>query len=171
LKSGFSLVELMVSVALALLLGAVVARMLTALARATQYTLRQTAILDSGRRAFLNSGKLRGMVWATQEAASLVSLSTDTLPVVLPGPQTITYQILTHPSSSTLVQTQGFSNLRQAPDITTMTVTYYEIGANGLIFESTQAANAQLAEFSLLLKGKGKQKSYYLRSSGWMRNK
>lgn len=169
LSRGFTLPELAVGVLLLGMAGLVGARMLMALAKGSVYTARQSAVLAQSRRALVNSGGERGMVWAAQEAREIRSLSTATLQLVVPGPVNVDYDVV---ASSVLVKTEGGLANVQASYISSMTVSYFELDANGLIVQSTVAANASLVQFVLAVKGKtSRDRTYSILSGAWLRNR
>lgn len=147
----------------------VMARMAGALAKAARYTVRQSAVLTSGRRALLNTGKNRGLVWAAQEASAARSLSSATLELIVPGPVNADFAVS---GSSVLVKTEGGTVFKQASSISSMTVSYFEIGADGLIFQSTVASQASYVQVLLQVKGKtSRERTYSLVSGAWLRNR
>jgi prepilin-type N-terminal cleavage/methylation domain-containing protein len=169
LSRGFTLPELLVGVLIMGVAALVGARMVGALAKGARYTVRQSAVLADGRRALLNTGKNRGLVWAAQEASAVRSLSTATLQLVVQGPVNADFEVV---GSSVLVKTEGGSAVKQAPDISSMTVSYFEIGSDGLIFQSTVASQASLVQFVLRVKGKtSKERTYNIVSGAWLRNR
>ena len=169
MSRGFTLPELVVGVMLLGMASLVGARMIMALAKGSLYTARQSAVLAQSRRALVNSGGERGMVWAAQEAREIRSLSTSTLQLVVPGPVNVDYDVV---ASSVLVKTEGGLATNQASYISSMTVSYFELDANGLIFQSTAASNASLVQFILTVTGKtSKDRTYNILSGAWLRNR
>lgn len=161
--------ELLVGVLLMAMAALVMARMIGALAKGSLYTARQSAALSGSRRALVNSGGERGLVWAAQEASAVRSLDASALQLVLPGPVNADYAVV---GSSVLVKTEGGVVFSQAPAISSMAVSYFEIGADGLIFQSTAASQASLVQVVLTVKGKGAQeRSYGIVSGAWLRNR
>lgn len=160
--------ELLIGVLLIGIVSLVLGRMLLAFVSATNFTLRQTSVLAAANRAMMNFGKRDGLVWATQEASALRSLSPTLLQVTNPAPAAIDYYI----STNTLVQRQTGLVSLQASGPTGLAIRYFEIASNGLIFESTAATNASLATFTMSLAGKGaKQRTYVILSAAGLRNK
>ena len=143
--------------------------MLGALVKGARYTVRQSAVLADGRRAVMNTGGNRGLAWAAQEASAVRSLSTATLQLVVPGPVNVDFAVI---GSSVLIETEGGVDVTQAPDISSMTVSYFEIGSDGLIFQSTVASQASYVQFILLVKGKtSKERTYNMVSGAALRNR
>lgn len=171
LNRGFTLPELVIGIFLVGVVSLVLGRMIFSFVSLTNYTLKQTAAIASARQGLIGKGKNKGLLWATQEAAAVRSLSTTTLQLTTPAPAAIDYYVATFVSTSFLVQSQTGLVTRQAPGITGLHVDYYEIGSNGRIFESTSAAQASLAAFTLSVVGKGKTKSYTIYSAAQMRNR
>ncbi|OGR49517.1 MAG: hypothetical protein A2X40_09845 [Elusimicrobia bacterium GWC2_65_9] len=169
MSRGFTIPELMVGVLLLGMAGLVAARMIMALAKGSLYTARQSAVLAQSRRALVNWGGERGMVWAAQEAREARSLSTSTLELVVPGPVNVDFSVA---ASNVLVKTEGGLANDQASGISSMTVSYFEIDAGGLIFQSTAASNASLVQFVLTVQGKtSKDRTYSILSGAWLRNR
>lgn len=168
LSRGFSILELMVAVLLMGVASLLAARMVSALVKGARHTVRQSAALAAGRKALLNVGGNRGLVWAAQEASSARSLSASTLQLVVQGPVNADFAVL---GSSVLVKTEGGLAFKQAADISSMTVSYFEIGSNGLIFQSTKAAQASFVQVVVEVKGKtSKDRTYKVVSGAWLRN-
>ncbi|OGS01351.1 MAG: hypothetical protein A2V88_17830 [Elusimicrobia bacterium RBG_16_66_12] len=147
----------------------VMARMIGALAKGSLYTARQSAALSGSRRALVNAGGERGLVWAAQEASAVRSLDASTLQLVLPGPVNADFIV---EGSSVLVKTEGGVDFKQASAISSMTVSYYGMGADGLISQSTAASQASLVQVVLTVKGKAaKDRTYSIVSGAWLRNR
>lgn len=168
LSRGFTLPELVVGIVFVGIVSLVLARLILAFASITNYTLRQTAVLASARQALVNKGQYHGMVWTGREAYAIRALSTTTLQMTTTGPYLVDYYL----STGTLVQMQNGVVAKQASGLTDLNVTYYEIGGDGRIFESTVAAQASLANFTLTVTGKNsKLKTYKICSAAALRNK
>lgn len=168
LRAGYSLVELLIGAALTGLLALVMARMMIALVRGSQYATRQAAQLASSRRSLNDAGPHRGMIWAAQEAEAALSLSTSTLQLTLPVLETYDYEVV----ASTLMKTQNGSGYKQAANVSSMTLSYFEIDSTGHIFRSTVAAQASLVQVLLTVRGKtSKDRTYSILSAAWLRNR
>lgn len=169
MSRGYTAIELMVGVFIMGVAALVGARMLGALVKGARYTVRQSAVLADGRRAVLNTGENRGLVWAAQEASAVRSLSPSTLQLVVQGPVNMDFAVV---GSSVLIKTEGGAAVKQAPDISSMTVSYFEIGSNGLIFQSTVPSQASYVQFILSVKGKtSKERTYNIVSGAALRNR
>jgi len=169
---GFTLPELLVGIIFIGVVSLVLARVMFAMVSAVNYTLKQTSVMASARQALTNRGDNPGLIWLVQVSTAVRSLSTSTLQVITPEPAAIDYYIMNYRSSSVLVQSQTGVITKQAPNISTLHVDYYEIGGNGRIFESTVAAQASMAAFTLTVSTRSaKLKPYVLYSAAGMRNR
>ena len=171
LSAGFTFLELVLGVFLIGVVSLVLGRMMRSFVMLTNYTLKQTSVLANARMGLTGKGKAEGLVWATQEAAAVRSLSTSTFQLTTPAPAAIDYYVTNFVSTSYLVQNQAGVITRQSPNVTGLHVDYSEMGSNGRVFESTVAAQAAMAAFTLTLAGKGKTKTYTVYSAAQMRNR
>jgi prepilin-type N-terminal cleavage/methylation domain-containing protein len=171
LSRGFTMPELVVGIFLIGVVSLVLGRMIFSFVSLTNYTLKQTAALVSSRQGLISKGHNLGLIWAVQESVGILSLSTSTLQIMTPELSAVDYYVVSSFSTSTLVQRQGGVVTRQASGITDLHIDYFEIGSDGLIFESTAPAQATLAAFTLGVAGKGKTKSYQFYSAAQLRNR
>ena len=97
------------------------------------------------------------------------SLSTATLELAFPEMLTADFSVI---GSSVLVKTEEGRAAKQALGISSMTVSYFEIGSNGLIVQSTAASNSSLVQVILTVKGRtSKERTYDIVSAAWLRNR
>lgn len=171
LNRGFTLPELAVGIFLIGVVSLVLGRMIFSFVSLTNYTLKQTAVLVSARQGLVGKDQNEGLLWATQEAAAVRSLSATTLQLTTPEPADVDYYVAAFVSTSVLVRSRTGLVTRQAPGITGLHIDYFEIGSDGRIFESTVAAQATMAAFTLSVAGKGKTKSYAVYSAAQLRNR
>lgn len=163
-----TLPELLVGVALSAMIALVLARMFQVTLRAAQATLRQSGTLASSRRALVNAGPHRGMLWAAREALQARSLSTSTLELSLPVLSEYAYAV----SGETLVKTQDGVEWAQATGVSSLTLSYFEIDASGRIFASTAASSASYVQVRLTATGRGpRERRYDFVSGAWLRNR
>ena len=80
-ESGMTLIELTIGLAILLLIGGVVTGLLSAGVRSFNYTLRQTLVLASARKALEGDGPWQGLIKGTRSAGS--TLDTPALPETL----------------------------------------------------------------------------------------
>jgi len=151
-------------------ISAVLALVISALFKAgiltSRYSLGQTQVLSQARAALLGTGRVKGVVWQTQEAASFSTLSSTSLALGYAASAAVDFRL----SGKTLLQRQLGVDQTIATGISSMTLSYYNLDASGLVFESTVAASAVLATASVVLPG-DRGKTYTFFTGARARNK
>ena len=163
---GLTLVELMVALAVASIIGLVVVGIFRAGVLAWTYGIRQTSALSSARKAILGDGSKIGLSEAVQESDALLSLSSSSLSVHVVAGSSMSYSI----SNGVLYQAQLGVPIKLADGLTSLQVTYYNLASNGRIMESTSAASAAFAAF-LLTSQSASQKTYTFYGGAALRNR
>ncbi len=165
-RAGFTLVEAMMGVSLAAIVGLVLAGLFKAGLDTYNYTMRQSLVLTSYRKASAGDGPRRGMVWSAQDAVSVAELSASTLTVNPSAGSALNYTV----AGGSLWRSQAGTFGVQAPAVTALEVNYYNLDAAGLVIESTAAASATLATTLTTMQASGKYKTYVFFSGGLLRN-
>lgn len=165
-RAGFTLVEAMMGVALAAIVGLVLAGIFKAGLDTYNYTMRQSLVLTSYRKAAAGDGPRRGMVWSAQDAVSVAALTASTLTVNPSAGAALNYTV----TGEKLWRSQAGTFQVQAPAVTGLQVNYYNLDAAGLVIESTAAASALMATTLTTLQATGKYKTYVFFSGGLLRN-
>lgn len=167
-RGGFTLLELIVALAVAGITVAALVGLFRASLTATRFALRQTSTLSSARKALVSEGPHKGILWAVQGSTAVVNLSPSSLSLVLPGSVSMDYAM----QGDILKAIEAGTTYYQAKDVGALSVNYYNINSNGLIQVSTDANVAQYVTVSFTLKGHlAKESTHYLYSGAWLRNK
>ncbi|MBI3565814.1 MAG: hypothetical protein HY079_11500 [Elusimicrobia bacterium] len=164
LRNGFTVLELVIGVAMAGLISLVMARMLLMLVRTAQYEQALLASLASAREALLYKGADDGLLWAVQRSSGAAAL--DPAGLALIDDAATAFAL----APAGLQATRSGAVRTQADGVVGLAVEYYGAGPDGLIVRSTDAAGAGLAAFTVTVRKRG-GKDYAFRSAAWMRNR
>ena len=167
-RRGVTLIELLVGVATAVVIGAVSAGILKAGIMTYTHSVRQNEALTRLRKALGGEASAFGVLRASRAANAVSALSADTVGVV-----TSTSVVLTsyYVSGGKLYRSVDGVVTQHADEMTTVAVNYYNLDANGLIYESSVTASAMLVTAQVTLQGKtGKLRDYSLFSGTVLRN-
>lgn len=167
-RRGLTLVELLVGLVTALIIGAVSASILKAGIMTYTHSVRQNEALTRARKAVGGEGSAAGVVRAARSAHAVSDLEDDEFGVLSSTSSVLTtYEV---EDGGLYLTKDGVSTLH-ADQITEIAVNYYNLDGDGLIAESTSAASARLVTALVTLKGKTpKQKDYKLFSGVILRN-
>ena len=167
-RRGLTLVELLVGLVTALIMGAVSAGILKAGIMTYTHSARQNDVLARARKALGGEASAAGVVRAARSAHTVSDLEDDEVGVLTSSSSVLTsYEA----EDGSLYLTKGGVTTLHADQVTEIAVNYYNLDGNGLIFESTAAASASLVTTLVTLKGKNnKQKDYKLFSGVVLRN-
>ncbi len=166
-RSGFTLMELVIGIAVAAVVGLVSAGLFKAGLKTYNYSYRQTSVLAGARRALSGSGSLPGVIWAAQSASSVTALSGSSLTLAPPSASSITYQV----SGGNLYQTTSGVRTLQSVSVSSAVFSYYNLDSSGLIMVSTLAANATFVTMQLTLTGKSaNDRTYNFLGGAQLRN-
>jgi len=152
-------------VAIASVLALVIAGIFKAGVLTSRYSLAQTRILSEARAALIGTGKIKGVLWQTQEASSFSTMSSTSLALGYAGAASITFRL----SGKDLLQGQLGVDQKVTTGISSIAFSYYNVDAAGLIMESTAAASAALVTASVALPGE-RGKSYTFFTGASLRN-
>ena len=168
LKSGYTLLELVVGLAAAGIVAMATALLFKAGIVTYNYNIQQNAALSSARDAFNKaSGGRSGMLWSSQSAQAVQSLSATSLAVISTSAVTTSYTL----TNGTLIRAGGGgSTMPQAASISALAVNYYNMASSGLITESTAAASASMVTALMSVVGNDKWRTYYMFSGTRLRN-
>lgn len=167
-RHGVTLVELLVGLVTALIIGAVSASILKAGIMTYTHSVRQNEALTRARKAVGGEGSAAGVVRAGRSAHTVSALDADSVGVLSSTSSFLTTYAV---SGGGLYLTKAGVGSLHADQITAIAVNYYNMDGSGLIAESTSAANARLVTTLVTLKGKTpKQKDYKLFSGVLLRN-
>lgn len=167
-RRGLTLVELLVGLVTALIIGAVSASILKAGIMTYTHSVRRNEALTRTRKAVGGEGSAAGIVRAARSAHAVSDLEDDEVGVLSSTSSVLTsYEV----EDGGLYLTKAGVTALHADQVTEIAVNYYNLDGNGLIFESTAAASARLVTTLVTLKGKNnKQKDYKLFSGVVLRN-
>lgn len=167
-RRGVTLVELLVGLTTALIIGAVSASLLKAGIMTYTYSVRQNEALTRARKALGNEGEATGVLRGSRKADSVSALNAAQVSVQSSTSATVTSFYL---GGSGLYRSVSGAPTLHAESITSMTVNYYNLNGSGLIIESTAAASATLVTAQVTVAGKtSKDRSYHLFSGTLLRN-
>jgi hypothetical protein len=158
--------ELMMGVAIAAVLALVVSGIFKAGILTSRYSLSQTQILSEARAALIGTGKIKGVLWQTQEASSFSTMSSTSLALGYAGAASISFRL----SGRDLLQSQLGVDTKVTTGISSMTFTYYNLDAAGHVMESTAAVSAVLVTATAVLPGE-RGKNYNFFTGATLRNK
>lgn len=167
-RRGLTLVELLVGLVTALIIGAVSASILKAGIMTYTHSVRQNEALTRTRKAVGGEGAAAGVVRAARSAHAVSDLEDDEVGVLSSTSSVLTsFEV----EDGSLYVTKGGVTALHADRIAEIAVNYYNMDGNGLIAESTSAASARLVTALVTLKGSTpKQKDYKLFSGVILRN-
>ena len=165
---GLTLVELLVGLVTATIMGAVSASILKAGIVTYTHSVRQNDSLTRTRKAMGGEGSAAGIVRAGRAAYEVPALDADTVGVLTSSSSILTSYYV---SNGNLFLDKGGASGLHAGKVTSIAVNYYNLDGNGLIFESTSAASARLVTALVTVAGAtNKQKDYRLFSGTLLRN-
>lgn len=164
---GVTLVELLVGLAAATVIGAASAGILKAGIMTYAHSVRQNDALTRTRKAMGGAGSAAGILRASRPSSSVSALNAASVVVVSTSAALTTYST----SGGNLYLTKDGTTSLHADKVTSIAVNYYNLDGSGLIFESTSAASARLVTALVTLKGTtSRQKDYALFSGALLRN-
>ncbi len=167
-RRGLTLIELLVGLVTATIIGAVSASILKAGIMTYTHSVRQNDALTRTRKALGGEGSAAGIVRAGRSAHTVSALDAAVVGVLSSTSSALTSYAVT--GGDLYLSRNGVTSLH-ADKITSMTVNYYNMDSAGLIFESTSAASARLVTALVTLQGAtNKQKDYHLFSGTLLRN-
>lgn len=166
-RQGITLVELVIGISIAGIIGLIVAGMFKAGMIAYRYSVRQNAILTAARKAFQGEGAHTGILWGTLAGAAIPVLSPSSLAVNPSAAPTITYSV----TDGVLYRTQTGLPKELSKGITSLQVNYYGLDGTGRIIECAIASCASLVTTLITLQGPGKDKTYTFFSGTTLRNR
>lgn len=165
---GLTVVELMVGVVTATIIGAVSAGMFKAGIMTYTHSVRQNDALTRTRKAVGGEGAAGGVLRASRSAHTVNALDAGEVGVLVSSSSVLTRY---HVAGGDLFLTKGGAAGLHADQITSIAVNYYNLDGNGLIMESTAAVSARLVTALVTVAGKNnKQKDYHLFSGTLLRN-
>jgi hypothetical protein len=167
-RKGFTVMELVIGLGTAAILGLVSASLFKAGMLTYNYMSRQNKALASSIKALSGDGSRSGILRTARAAKSVQSLGSTTMTFVSTASATTAFTL----GGTNLTYTTSAGTKVQATDISTMTLGYYNFNTGtGRLIQSTAAASATLITVQLDMKGKsGTQKDYNFFSGAWMRN-
>lgn len=167
LSRGFTLVELLMGLAVSGVVALVVSGLFRAGLLTFNYAVRQNRALTAGRMALSGDGARHGMVWMSQGAASLAGLDASSLAVSAPGALPTTF----HVRGEDLYRSQLDVPVRHAEGVGAVALNYYNLDDAGRIVESTAPASAALVTALVSVHGKNpRRKAYHFFSGARLRN-
>lgn len=165
---GLTVVELLVGLVTAAIIGAVSAGMLKAGIMTYTHSVRQNDALTRTRKAVGGEGAAAGVLRGSRSAHAVNDLNAGEVGVLVSSSSILTRY---HVAGGDLFLSKGGASGLHADDITSIAVNYYNLDGNGLIMESTAAASARLVTALVTVAGKNsKQKDYQLFSGTLLRN-
>lgn len=165
---GATLVELLVGIATAVVIGAVSASILKAGIMTYSHSVRQNEALTAMRKAVGGEGAAFGVLRASRAASSVSALDAASVGVVSSTSAVLTSYYV---SGGKLYRSVGGAAGVHADKIASIAVNYYNLDGSGLIVESTAAASAQLVTALVTVKGQNsKRRDYHLFSGTLLRN-
>lgn len=165
---GFTLVELMVGVVTAAIIGTVSAQLLKVGLMTYNHTVRQNDSLTRTRRALGGEGAATGILWASRGANTVSGISADAAAVVAPVSAEVTSFYVAGPG---LYRSKSGTTVLHADAITNLTVHYYNMSPSGGIQVSSAPSAATLVTTLVTMQGKtSRQTDYRLFSGASLRN-
>lgn len=165
---GVTLVELMMGVVTAVIIGAASAGLLKAGIMTYTFSVAQNEALTKTRKAVSGEGSVSGIVPAGRGAYAVDALNASQVAVLSSSAAVVTSYYI---SSGSLFKSKGGTAGLHAESITSVEVNYYNMDSNGLITESTSAASARLVTALVTMAGKtSKLKDHKLFSGTTLRN-
>lgn len=167
-RRGLTLVELSVGIALAGVVALVSVGLFKAGLKSYNYSYRQMRMLTSARKALAGDGTRSGMIQAVQSAVSVDALSVSSLAVTPAGDFPTIYFVGDGGLYTSRLATQAL----QAEAVSSMTVSYYNMDADGHIIVATAPASAAFATAQITMKGAlASDKEYSFMSGAMLHNK
>lgn len=163
---GFSLIEVMISLAIIVLLTGVLVSLFSAGIKAFMYSARQTTMLANARKALDGGSATPGMAWQARQALAVTGLSATQLH--LSGPNASAPQFTFANQSLSLSLSGIVTPLTQ--NMSGLQIAYYGLDASGLVMISTDTANARLVTTWVQSQQTG-GKTYTFFSAARLRNK
>lgn len=165
---GLTMIELLVGLATATIIGAVSAGILKAGIMTYTYSTRQNDALTRTRKALGGEGAAPGILRAGRLADAVSALDAAAVGVVSSTSTVLTSYYV---SGGALYLSKSGTPVLHADSITSLTVNYYNMNGSGLIVESTAPASARLVTALVTLRGKtSKLRDYHLFSGTLLRN-
>ena len=149
-RGGFTLLELVIGISLAGVVGLVTAGLFKAGLKSYNYSYRQTRIISSARKSLVGDGPRSGMIFAAQGAVSVDSLSASSLTVTPAGDFSTTFFV----SGDNLYRSRLERDTLQADMVSSVTVSYYSMDDIGHIMVATAPAAASFVTSQIIMKGK-----------------
>ena len=167
LSRGFTLVEVMVGIAVSGIVALVVAGLFRAGILTFNYVVRQNYALSAARKALAGDGAKHGVVWMSQGAALIEDLEASSLTVSPPNALSLKY----HVDEQGLCQSQLGVKTMQAEGVGAVALGYYNLNDVGRIIESTAPASAIFITAMVSIHGKNpRHKTYHFFSGAQLRN-
>ena len=167
-RRGLTLVELLVGLVTAVIIGAVSASMFKAGIMTYTHSVRQNGALTRTRKALGGEGSAAGITRTGRSAYAVSALDAGSVGVLSSTSAVLASYAVS--GGDLYFSKAGVSKLH-VDKITSMSVNYYNMDSSGLIFESTSAASARLVTTLVTLRGNNsKQKDYHLFSGVLLRN-
>lgn len=165
---GLTLLELLVGIVTAAIIGAVSTQMLKAGIMTYNFSVSQNDALTKTRKALGREGASSGIMPAGRAAAKVLGLGVSSVTFASLYSGVTTYYV----TAGNLNRTGTAGSALQAGSITSLAVGYYNMDANtGLIRVSSAASSATLVTALVTLKGKtNKLSDYTLYSGALLRN-
>lgn len=165
---GLTLVELLVGLVTAGIIGAVSAGMLKAGIMTYTHSVRQNDALTRTRKAVGGEGSAAGVLRGSRSAHTVSALAADEVRVLVSSSSVLTNYYVS--GGDLFLSRDGAAGLH-ADKVTSIAVNYYNLDGNGLIVESTAAVSARLMTALVTVAGQtSKQKDYHLFSGTLLRN-
>ena len=165
---GLTLIELLVGLVTALIIGAVSASILKAGIMTYTHSVRQNDALTRTRKAIGGEASAAGVVRAGRSAYAVSALDASSVGVLSSTSAVLTSYYV---SGGDLYLSKGGVAGLHADKVTGIAVNYYNLDAAGLVVESTSAASARLVTALVTVAGTtAKQKDYHLFSGTLLRN-
>lgn len=165
---GFTLVELMVGVVTATIIGTVSAQLLKVGLMTYNHTVRQHDSLSRTRRALGGEGAATGILWASRGANTVSGIDAAAAAVVAPVSAEVTSYYVAGPG---LYRSRSGTAVMQADEITGLTVNYYNMSPAGVLQVSSAPSAATLVTTLVTMQGKtSRQTDYRLFSGAALRN-
>lgn len=165
---GVTLIELMMGVVTAVIIGAASAALIKAGILTYSFSVSQNAAMTKTRKALQGEGAATGILPVGRGAYAVNALNASQVAVLS---STSAVVMSYYVSAGNLIKDAGGVPGVHAESITTVAVNYYNLNSSGLIIESTSAASARLVTALVTVAGKtNKHKDHKLFSGTLLRN-
>lgn len=165
---GVTLIELMMGVVTAVIIGAASAALIKAGILTYSFSVSQNAALTRTRKAMQGEGSASGILPVGRGAYAIDEMNASEVEVLSSSSAVLTSYYVSE--GNLIKDTDGVPGLH-AESITTVEFNYYNLNASGLIVESTSAAGARLVTALVTVAGKtNKHKDHKLFSGTTLRN-